>query len=143
MGTFTTNYRFEGKYEPGTVVEIKGRCQHPIAAGSGTGGFEGAEGRLDFKDIIGDPVIYVYRGHISGSARLAQSPPFRRHDGTGQAATSPLSPRRQRTHMPRSVLTRISVRRGIGGGGTAVARSRRGWRGRGQQRRWSSYRRRP
>ena len=63
-GTFTTNYRFQGKYEPGFVVEIFGRCQHPIAAGSGTGGFEGAEGRIDFKDIIGDPIVYVYRGHI-------------------------------------------------------------------------------
>ena len=64
-GTFTTNYRFQGKYEPpGFVVEIFGRCQHPIVAGSGTGGFEGAEGRIDFKDIIGDPIVYVYRGHI-------------------------------------------------------------------------------
>ena len=27
-GTFTTNYRFQGKYEPGGV-EIFGRCQHP------------------------------------------------------------------------------------------------------------------
>jgi hypothetical protein len=43
---------------------LGGRCQHPIAAGSGTGGFEGATGRLDFKDIIGDTVTYVYRGHI-------------------------------------------------------------------------------
>lgn len=64
-GTFTTNYRFQGKYEtPDFAVEIFGRCQHPIAAGSGTGGFEGAEGRIDFKDIIGDPIVYVYRGHI-------------------------------------------------------------------------------
>ena len=61
-GTFTTNYRFQGKYEGD--VEIHGRCQHPIAAGSGTDGFEGATGRLDFKDIIGDTVTYVYRGHI-------------------------------------------------------------------------------
>jgi hypothetical protein len=52
MGTFTTNYKFEG------------RCQHPIAEGSGTGGFAGATGRLDFKDLIGDPTTYVYRGHI-------------------------------------------------------------------------------
>ena len=63
-GTFTTNYRFQGKYEADFTVEIHGRCQHPIAAGSGTGGFEGATGRLDFKDIIGDTVTYVYRGHI-------------------------------------------------------------------------------
>ena len=63
-GTFTTNYRFQGKYEADFTVEIHGRCQHPIAAGSGTDGFEGATGRLDFKDIIGDTVTYVYRGHI-------------------------------------------------------------------------------
>lgn len=64
-GTFTTNYRFQGKYEADFTVEIHGRCQHPIAAGSGTDGFEGATGRLDFKDIIGDTVTYVYRGHIA------------------------------------------------------------------------------
>jgi len=63
-GTFTTNYRFQGKYEADFTVAIHGRCQHPIAAGSGTDGFEGATGRLDFKDIIGDTVTYVYRGHI-------------------------------------------------------------------------------
>ena len=63
-GTFTTDYRFQGKYEADFTVEVHGRCQHPIAAGSGTGGFDGATGRLDFKDIIGDTVTYVYRGHI-------------------------------------------------------------------------------
>ena len=63
-GTFTTNYRFQGKYEADFTVEIHGRCQHPIAADSGTDGFEGATGRLDFKDISGDTVTYVYRGHI-------------------------------------------------------------------------------
>ena len=62
-GTFATTYRFEAKFAP-DGAEIRGRCQHPIVAGSGTGGFEGATGRLDFKDIIGDPVTFVYRGHI-------------------------------------------------------------------------------
>jgi hypothetical protein len=62
-GTFATTYRFEAKFEP-DGTEIRGRCQHPIVAGSGTGGFDGATGRLDFKDIIGDPVTYVYRGHL-------------------------------------------------------------------------------
>jgi hypothetical protein len=67
VGTFATTYRFESKWDPdvSTGVEVRGRCQHPIVRGSGTGGFEGARGRLDFKDIIGDPVTYVYRGHIS------------------------------------------------------------------------------
>ena len=66
VGTFATTYRFESKWDPdvSTGVEVHGRCQHPIVRGSGTGGFEGARGRLDFKDIIGDTVTYVYRGHI-------------------------------------------------------------------------------
>jgi hypothetical protein len=63
VGTFTTTYRFEGKYDD-AGVEVFGRCQHPIVKGSGTGGFAGVEGRVDFKDIIGDPVVYVYRGHL-------------------------------------------------------------------------------
>jgi hypothetical protein len=56
---------FESKFDPATGLEVKGRCQHPITAGSGTGGFAGATGRLAFKDIIGDPVTYVYQGHIT------------------------------------------------------------------------------
>ena len=63
-GTFTTTYKFEAKLDRGGS-EVRGRCQHPIVAGSGTGGFTGATGRVDFKDIIGDPITYVYRGHIS------------------------------------------------------------------------------
>ena len=67
VGTFATTYAFESKWDPdvSSGVELRGRCQHPIVKGSGTGAFEGATGRLDFKDIIGDPVTYVYRGHIS------------------------------------------------------------------------------
>jgi len=64
VGTFATTYKFESKWDP-NGVELHGRCEHPIVEGSGTGGFEGAKGRLDFKDIIGDPVTYIYRGHIS------------------------------------------------------------------------------
>ena len=63
-GTFTTTYKFEAKLNA-DGAEVRGRCQHPIVSGSGTGGFEGATGRVDFKDIIGDPITYVYRGHIS------------------------------------------------------------------------------
>ena len=62
-GTFTTTYRFQGKFDD-SGAEIHGRCQHPIVEGSGTGGFAGASGRLDFKDFIGDTVTYEYRGHI-------------------------------------------------------------------------------
>lgn len=66
VGTFATTYRFESKWDPdvSSGVEVHGRCQHPIVAGSGTGGFEGATGILNFKDIIEDPVTYVYRGSI-------------------------------------------------------------------------------
>ena len=65
-GTFTTTYKFESKWDPDVTsgVELHGRCQHAIVEGSGTGGFEGASGRLDFKDIV-DAGTFVYRGHIS------------------------------------------------------------------------------
>ena len=64
-GVFATTYKFESKFSGST--EIFGRCQHPLVAGSGTGGFAGATGRVDIKDIVADPsnVYYVYRGHIS------------------------------------------------------------------------------
>jgi hypothetical protein len=66
VGTFATTYKFEGKFDPASGVQLHGRCQHPIVEGSGTGGFEGATGQLNFKDIIGDSVTtYDYRGHIS------------------------------------------------------------------------------
>jgi len=66
VSTFTTTYRFEGKYEdvdPVPIGEIFGRCQHPIVEGSGRGVFEGVSGRLDFKDdvVTGE---YFYRGHL-------------------------------------------------------------------------------
>ena len=63
VGTFTTTYKFEAKLDA-AGAEVRGRCQHPLVSGSGTGGFAGATGRVDFKDIIGDPITYVYRGHI-------------------------------------------------------------------------------
>jgi hypothetical protein len=62
-GTFTTTYRFEAKLAA-DGSEVRGRCQHPLVAGSATGVFAGATGRLDFKDIIEDPITYVYRGHL-------------------------------------------------------------------------------
>ena len=61
-GTFTTTYKFEAKFAP-DGSEIHGRCQHPIVDGSGTGGFEGASGRLNFKDIV-ETGEFVYKGHI-------------------------------------------------------------------------------
>jgi hypothetical protein len=67
-GTFWTNYKFEAKYEGcdnGAPVgaEIFGRCQHPIAVGSGTGVFNGVNGRLDLKDDI-EAGNFPYRGHL-------------------------------------------------------------------------------
>ena len=47
-----------------TGSEVKGRCQHPIIKGSGSGGFAGATGRVDFKDEV-DTGEYFYRGHIA------------------------------------------------------------------------------
>ena len=65
-GTFSTTYKFESKWDPdvSTGSEVHGRCQHPIVAGSGTGGFEGVTGRLDFKDEVTTGQFF-YRGHIS------------------------------------------------------------------------------
>lgn len=64
-GVFTTTYKFESKWDPdvSTGTEVRGRCQHPLVAGSGTGGFAGATGRVDIKDIVADG-SYIYRGHI-------------------------------------------------------------------------------
>jgi hypothetical protein len=66
QGMLATTYKFTSKWDPdvSTGSEVRGRCQHPIVAGSGTGGFEGATGRVDFKDdvVTGE---FLYRGHIS------------------------------------------------------------------------------
>ena len=69
-GSFRTTYKFEAKLTSDLPPsEIRGRCQHKIVAGSGTGGFTGASGRVDFKDIINKETLaliqYDYRGHIS------------------------------------------------------------------------------
>ncbi len=61
-GTFTTTYKFESKWDP-DGSEVHGRCQHKIVEGSGTGVFEGATGRLDFKDEVTTGEFF-YRGHI-------------------------------------------------------------------------------
>jgi hypothetical protein len=63
-GWFETTYRFESRWDPSVAggVEVVGRCQHPIVAAGG--GLTGADGRLDFKDVVSDGT-YVYRGHIA------------------------------------------------------------------------------
>jgi hypothetical protein len=60
-GTFSTTYEFTAKYAVDDA-ELHGRCEHPIV--SGTGGFAGITGRLDFKDDV-QTGEYIYRGHIS------------------------------------------------------------------------------
>lgn len=56
-GTFDTVYRFVAHFGSqedcyNFVNQIRGRCQHPIVAGTGTGDFEGLLGRLDFVDNV-------------------------------------------------------------------------------------------
>ncbi len=60
-GTFNTTYKFTAKFDE--IGEIRGRCQHPIVKGSGTGGFTGVTGRIDVKDdvVVG---ASIYRGHV-------------------------------------------------------------------------------
>lgn len=66
VGTFATTYFFSSQWSPDVTsgAEVRGRCQHPIEAGSGTGGFAGATGRLDFKDEVLTGT-YSWRGHIT------------------------------------------------------------------------------
>jgi hypothetical protein len=70
LGSFATTYRFESKWDPdvSTGVEVRGRCQHPIVEGRGTGGLEGARGRVDFKDIIGETPLLLSTEVTSASA---------------------------------------------------------------------------
>jgi hypothetical protein len=65
-GTFSTTYQFHAKFAP-DGSEIFGRCQHPIVPGSGTEGFTGISGRVDFKDDV-DAGLFNYRGHLKGIA---------------------------------------------------------------------------
>lgn len=64
-GTFQTNYVFTAKYLDCTtfVGEVAGRCEHPIADGSGTGVFDGVSGRFDMKDDV-EAGNFPYRGHL-------------------------------------------------------------------------------
>ena len=64
-GTFETTYLFTAKLKDfcDLTTEIFGRCQHPIIAGTGTGGFAGVTGRFDIKDdlVAGN---FPYTGHL-------------------------------------------------------------------------------
>lgn len=65
-GTFNTEYLITSKWagEPFASEQFHGRCQHPIT--SGTGDFDGATGRIDFKDTIveGIAVEFPFFGHV-------------------------------------------------------------------------------
>lgn len=60
---FWTTYVFTAKFT--ADGQQFGRCQHPIVGGEGA--FEGATGRLDFKDNIVDGIAvdFSYEGHIA------------------------------------------------------------------------------
>lgn len=68
-GTFDTDFVITSKWagEPFASEQFHGRCQHPIRPGTGTDAFDGATGRLDFKDTIvgGIAVEFPYRGHVT------------------------------------------------------------------------------
>jgi hypothetical protein len=70
-GSFAATYTFVGKFDA-AGNEIWGRCRHKIE--SGTGGFAGATGRVNFQDNVANGTS-DYRGHIT----LA--------DGSGAAPT--------------------------------------------------------
>jgi hypothetical protein len=68
-GTFRTTYKFEAKYEGCAAngaplgAEIFGRCQHPLVKESGTDGFKGVTGQINFTDnvVVGN---FPYRGYL-------------------------------------------------------------------------------
>lgn len=70
-GSFWTTYDAQAKYEGCTPdgtpagAQLSGGCQHYIVAGSGTGGFTGVTGRIDFVDNVeADPINYSYAGYL-------------------------------------------------------------------------------
>jgi hypothetical protein len=65
-GTFRMTENFHAKFDLASGNEIFGFCKHPIVKGSGTGGFDGVLGRLDFRDEVDDPsnVSFPYKGHL-------------------------------------------------------------------------------
>ena len=75
-GSFALTAHITGNWEgaPGVSDQKNGRCQHKIVSGTGSGGFTGVEGRLDFKDILirddSGSVVGVefdYRGHLTAA----------------------------------------------------------------------------
>jgi hypothetical protein len=75
-GTLALIYAFEARLDQ-KGQELSGGCQHPIM--SGTGGFAGARGRVDFKDNVttgtasyrGPLTLHKRSGHLTASASVA------------------------------------------------------------------------
>ena len=65
-GTFRMTENFHAKFDLDSFNEVFGFCKHPIVRGSGTEGFAGVRGRLDFRDDVDDPnnVSFPYKGHL-------------------------------------------------------------------------------
>ena len=72
-GTFQTTYIFRSKFTACTPEgfpdgsEIRGFCQHPIVAGSGTGDYEGVTGRLHLQDDVAAG-NFPYTGNLKWSS---------------------------------------------------------------------------
>jgi hypothetical protein len=82
-GTLAFIAAFEGQVDPTNPTKaISGQCQHPIL--SGTGDFQGATGRLEFKDNVATGTS-AYQGHITLAKRS------RRARATASAARRSLS----------------------------------------------------
>ncbi len=99
VGTFTTTYRFESKWDPdaATGMEVKGRCQHPITSGPGPAG---SRGRRDgWTSRTRSAPCCSSTGDASRSAEASPTPPpFRHHDATGK-------PPRHHLHRVANALT--------------------------------------
>jgi hypothetical protein len=68
-GTLALIFAFEGRFDS-RGNELSGQCQHPIM--SGTGGFKGARGRIDFTDNVATGTS-SYRGTITLAKRSAKA----------------------------------------------------------------------
>lgn len=70
-GSFDTIYRFVAHFGSqedciNFVNQVRGRCMHPIVAGTGTGDLEGVFGRLDFvDDVVAGTANYTGSLHLS------------------------------------------------------------------------------
>jgi hypothetical protein len=62
QGTLTFTHIFTGKEDTVTLAEIRGRCHHVVAAG--TGAFPGASGVISFHDDVATGTA-PYKGHVT------------------------------------------------------------------------------